>query len=225
MSAELDFEVLPGVPNGLPEGERVIWQGRPKWTALARHGFGLSWFAVYLAAIVAFRLIEGAGDPASAVGIGDVALMHGMSGLLLGIIAGFAVLYARSTVYTITSRRVLFRSGVALPMTWNLPFKQIASADLRVLDGGAADIVLSLAAPNRVGWLHLWPNVDSWNPLRPTRPTLRALADGRRAAALFAEAVRAWAASTSAEVKVSAAAEVPSKEGTDLHPTLAAEAR
>ena len=32
---------------------------------------------------------------------------------------------ARATVYTITTRRLVMRIGVALPTTFNLPFKQI----------------------------------------------------------------------------------------------------
>ncbi|MBL9024794.1 MAG: PH domain-containing protein [Myxococcales bacterium] len=220
MSADLELEDIEGVPNGLPEGEKVVWQGRPRWSALARHGFGIGWFGVYLASLVVFRLIESAGDPRSALGLRDVGAMVGMGALLLAIIVGFAVLYSRSTTYTITSRRILLRTGVALPMTWNLPFKQIASADLRTLDSRHADIVLSLVAPNRIGWLHLWPHVDSWNPFRRARPTLRALPEASRVAGVLAQAVRVWAVEASREVKVPLAA-VAQRGGHDDMPAAA----
>ena len=33
--SEFDTEPVPGLPEQLPEGERLRWQGAPKWAALA----------------------------------------------------------------------------------------------------------------------------------------------------------------------------------------------
>ncbi len=46
------------------------------------------------------------------------------------ILSLLAYLIARTTIYSITSRRVVMRFGVALPMTVNIPFKAIRSADV-----------------------------------------------------------------------------------------------
>ena len=51
---------------------------------------------------------------------------------------------ARTTVYTVTSKRVVMRLGIVLTVSFNLPFKQIASADVRVLKDGFGDITLAL---------------------------------------------------------------------------------
>ena len=48
------------------------------------------------------------------------------SPLAIGIALVFAWASARTTVYTITNRRVVMRFGIALPMTLNLPFTLIA---------------------------------------------------------------------------------------------------
>ena len=49
----------------------------------------------------------------------------------VGLPALLAWLYARTTVYTITNRRVVMRFGVALPMSLNLPFRMVAAAGLQ----------------------------------------------------------------------------------------------
>ncbi len=41
-----------------------------------------------------------------------------------------AWLSARSTVYTLTDRRMVMRMGIVLTVTFNLPFKRIAAADM-----------------------------------------------------------------------------------------------
>ena len=96
---------------------------------------------------------------------------------------------ARTTVYTITNRRVVMRVGVVLSITFNLPFAQIASAGFRAR-GKAGDIVLSLAGSDRIAYLHLWPHVRPWQ-LKRTQPMLRALADAKTVAQTLATALAA----------------------------------
>ena len=50
--------------------------------------------------------------------------------------------------YTITSKRVLFQFGVALPMTMNIPFGKIANAALKTYRDGSGDIPLHLSDGN-----------------------------------------------------------------------------
>jgi hypothetical protein len=81
---------------------------------------------------------------------------------------------ARTTVYTVTSKRVVMRLGIVLTVSFNLPFKQIASADVRVLKDGFGDITLALQGSDSIAWVHLWPSVRPWRISKP-EPTLRAV--------------------------------------------------
>ena len=38
-SAEHEFEAALGLPEPLPAGETILWQGVPSWTAMARSLF------------------------------------------------------------------------------------------------------------------------------------------------------------------------------------------
>ncbi len=201
MSTEIEVEPVPGLPSLLPAGERILWQGRPEWRALARHTFRLPYLAAYFAVFVTIRAIvarqEGQG-------------MHGALQVLLGVALGVgcigvltlvAWLNARATVYTITTRRLVMRIGVALPTTFNLPFKALASADVKSRKAGDGDIVLKIAGSDRIAWLHLWPHAQPWH-MKTARPMLRAIAEPDYVAGVLADAVRAWAQAEAASVKV-----------------------
>lgn len=205
---DLDFEPIPGLPSELPAGEAIVWQGRPSWRALAGASFKARWLAGYLGLAVAARAALAIRDGQGSAGVVGVGFAITLAGACLGVVLLMAWMYARSSVYTITTKRVVMRIGVAIPMTWNLPFKQIASADLAVRKDGDGDIVLQMAPPNRVAWLHLWPHVGPWNFVK-ARPALRALTEPARVAALLADAVKAWALAEQVEVTASATLTAP----------------
>lgn len=189
MSSEIEFEAIPGLPGELPPGERVLWQGKPEWKALARHTFKVRLLAAYFAVFVGLRLVLGLGQDGKTLAL-QVLLAVGLAAACLAVLCLMAWANARSTIYTITTRRIVMRIGVALPMTWNLPFKRLAAADLKEHREGNGDIALQLTAPNRIAWLHLWPHVQPWHFVK-ARPTLRTIAEPSRVAALLADAVRA----------------------------------
>jgi len=108
----------------------------------------------------------------------------------IGVLLLLAWAYARSTIYTITSSRVVIRSGIALPMTVNLPFKIIDSAALRVSPDGTGDIPLRITQSQHVYSLALWPNVRPWNFSRP-EPMLRAIKDAEDVAVVLSAALAA----------------------------------
>jgi len=192
MSAEdLEFEPVPGLPSELPQGETLLWQGRPDWRALARHTFKVRMLAGYFAVFAAFRLVVAVQRHQGLEGFTQVLLLSGLATGCLAVLSLMAWAYARATVYTITSRRLVMRIGIALPMTWNLPFKRIASADLTVRKDGRGDISLQLTSPNRIAWLHLWPHVAPWQFVK-ARPTFRTIAEPARVAAILGAAVQAW---------------------------------
>jgi len=108
----------------------------------------------------------------------------------LALMALYAWLSAKTTLYTITSRRVVIRAGVALPMVLNLPFAKIESADIRTHANGGGDIALSLPSKDRVAYLFLWPHAQPWKLAR-ARPMLRALPNAETAAQVLGRALAA----------------------------------
>ncbi len=180
------FEPVRGLPAELPEGERMVWQGAPEWKTLAVNAFHVRKVAIYFAVLAAWIGISAAYD-----GLGTQAALMRAGWLVLvgaagcGILAVLAYLYARSTVYTITTKRVVIRSGLALPVTLNLPYARIAGAALGVMRGGTGNIALAIAKPDRLAYLLLWPNTRPLHFLNP-QPMLRAIPDADATARLLA---------------------------------------
>jgi putative photosynthetic complex assembly protein len=186
---EHEGEPIPGLPAELPPGEQLLWQGQPDWRRLARDVFKLHWLAWYFGFLCALRCVVGWGDEHW---LRDLALSLLVSLTCLGVLALLAYLHARTSMYTITSRRVVMRIGIALPVTWNLPFKRLAAAQLATRTN---DIVLELAAPERVSFVQFWPHTQPGR-VRHAHPCLRALAEPQRVAAVLGEAVHAWSLGT-----------------------------
>lgn len=186
---EHEFEATHGLPEALPEGEVQLWQGSPDARLIARQALHLDLIAGYFAGLLAWRAASSWADGATLT-----QTLIGMAGMLplialaSGLLAVMAWLISRTTVYTITNRRVVMRVGVVLSITFNLPFAQIASASWRPR-GRGGDIVLSLAGTDRIAYLHLWPHARPWQ-LKRTQPMLRALADAPAVAAVLATALQ-----------------------------------
>lgn len=181
------------LPGPLPAGERLLWQGAPQARALALGALHLpkvaAYFAILLAWYVASSLARGTGGADLAVAM---AKLTGLALVPLALISLYAWAVARATVYTITSRRVVIRSGLALPMSVNLPFARIDGAALRQGRGTGGDIALTLEPAARVSWLVLWPHARPWHFGRP-QPMLRALPDAAPVAQVLARALAASA--------------------------------
>jgi hypothetical protein len=184
------FEPQPGLPAPLPKGERILWQGRPDTTALAREAFLTRWVAIYFAIIAAVRFAVAAADGTLVAAVG-LALPYLALGLLtVGILRALAWAQARATVYTITDARVLMRVGAALSVTWNLPFRQIANARLDLRANGTGTIALEPTGDQRLAYLVLWPHVRPWR-MKKTEPALRCIPDAARVAQILAAAAEA----------------------------------
>ena len=190
---EHDAEPVHGLPALLPERERVLWQGAPQWTGLARRGFHVLTVSAYFLALALWQggsaLLNGEGVGAAALSF-VLPLVPGALGV--GLLATLAWLYARETVYTITNRRVVIRTGLAVTASVNLPFTRIAQAAVRPYGDGSGDLALTLDRKERVSWVLLWPNVRAWR-LRHPEPQLRNVADVDAVARVLAEALRAEA--------------------------------
>ncbi len=202
---EHEFEAAPGLPEPLPKGERLIWQGSPDWVQLAIHAFHVRQLAVYFGAMLVLQWLYLLGEPNAALlqPLLTSAVMASLALLLLGATAWFA---ARTTLYTLTDRRIVMRIGVVLTLTLNLPLRQIAGAALKPQAGGHGDIALSLAGKDRIAYLNLWPHARAWQ-LKNPQPSLRCLPG---AAAVGERIQQAWlAANPQAQALVGMPAATP----------------
>ncbi|MBL6696935.1 MAG: PH domain-containing protein [Luminiphilus sp.] len=183
---EYEDEPVEGLPERLPDGETMVWQGRPTVAAMAKRVFYIPHLALYFGLLIAghtvYRLMEGV---SAAQVMGTFVWQAGLAVFVLVLLAWLARAYARSILYTLTSERLVIRSGVALPMMANIPIEQIIAADMRVYRDGTGDILLKPVADRKLYWVLLWPNVSAWYS-RPVRPLLRGLPDLQRAADAFA---------------------------------------
>jgi hypothetical protein len=120
--------------------------------------------------------------------IGSAAILMLVGSVAIGILALLAKVTAKTSVYSITSRRLVLRVGVALPITINIPFAAIAGANLRNRKDGHGDIVMELLPSHRISWIALWPHCAGWSVGRP-RPMLRGVANAAGVARILGEAV------------------------------------
>lgn len=184
-----DFEPVWGLPERLPGGERMLWQGSPDWRTLAIEVFHVRAVALYFAVLLAWRGTTTAYDGAGALDTAVTVLTLVPLALLgVGLLATMAWLSARTSVYTVTDRRVVLRIGIVLSVSFNLPYGRLESAALRPLAGGHGDIALTLAPPDRIAYLHLWPHARPWRLAQP-EPMLRGVPEAARVAALLADAL------------------------------------
>lgn len=190
VTGEHEFEAARGLPEALPPGEHLLWQGSPDWRMLARDSLHWRKLAVYFGLLLAWRVVSVVADGGGFFEVAR-ALAYGLPLALLGLglVLLLAWLIARTAVYTITDRRVVMSIGVVLSVSFNLPLTQIAAADLRLRRDGSGDIALALAGPERIAYLHLWPHARPWR-LKQTQPMLRGLRDARAVGALLAQAAR-----------------------------------
>ncbi|MBK7659801.1 MAG: PH domain-containing protein [Betaproteobacteria bacterium] len=189
--SEHEFEPVHGLPEPLPAGEALLWQGSPRAFPLARRLFHVVPLAGYFAILAAWSAGNAWMAGENALGILAAILFPAALGALaLGILALVAWLMARTTVYTITDRRLVLRVGVVLSVTFNIPFGSVASAGLRLHADGTGDLPIALAGDDRIAYLHLWPHARPWRFARP-EPMLRCVPEGERVATILAEAILA----------------------------------
>lgn len=186
---EHGLEPIPGLPEALPEGEVLLWQGAPAWTEIAQRVFLIRWVIGYFLLLAGWDVLNAAlqgGSMVTAIGAAAVLLLVGSVGI--GILALLAKAVASTSVYSITSRRLVLRVGVALPITINIPFAAIAGAALRNRKDGHGDIVMELLPSHRISWIALWPHCAGWSFGRP-KPMLRGVANAASVAEILGEAV------------------------------------
>ena len=202
---EHEFEAAYGLPEPLPLGESILWQGAPDMHDLAARVFHLKKIALYFVVLMAVRgsfLYSSGADNLTIVA--GVLLVAGLGLTAMAALGLLAWLTARTTAYTLTDQRVVMRIGIVLTLTFNLPLKQIQTAGLLLSTKGFGDIPLALSGGNRIGYINLWPHARPWRLANP-EPMLRCIP---QAQVFAAQLQQAW---TQATGKTSTALQTPTQ--------------
>lgn len=199
VAVEHEYEPVPGLPGALPEGERIVWQGRPASQPFARHVMKTRLLAGYFGVLIVWAVAAAVHDGRMA---GSILFSVAVLGLLGALLTGLCELYAwgvrRTTLYTITNRRIVMRIGVALSMTLNIPFRQVAAVSRMDYADGAGTLSFRLKEGQQFAWLVLWPHARPWHVARP-EPSLRCVGDVEAATRALMAHLPEPATGTSAE--------------------------
>lgn len=194
MSGDYDFEPMRGLPALLPKGETLLWQGHPEWRSMAVHAFHVRKVVVYFVLLAVWSVASAWADGNSlGAALSSVVWVAPMALAAVALLSALAWLSARTTVYSITSKRVVMRIGISLPITINVPFRAVESVGLKRRADGSGDIPASLPKGYRLAFLVLWPHARPWH-IRNPQPMLRSVPDVERVARLLADAISAAAA-------------------------------
>ncbi len=169
-----DFNGIKGLPESPPDGEEVVWQGEPKWSALAIRLFRVRLVLIYFVLLVGFTVLLSEATPPET--LARVVWQIGLAALTTAILVGLAWLYATTTVYTVTNKRLVLEFGVAFTMSLNIPWDLVESAATKKFGDGTADVVISLLPGNPVSYVTLWPFARPWHFLK-VQPMIRGVHD------------------------------------------------
>ncbi|GAC1620573.1 MAG: photosynthetic complex putative assembly protein PuhB [Nevskia sp.] len=163
------------LPEPLPPGEFILWQGGPHWRSLYVGAFHARSLALYFGALLTLRGLFTLADHGALIqALVSMLWLLPLAAAGLGVVALLAWLTARASWYTITNRRVVMRIGIALEITFNFPFRVIESAGLRLFRDGTGDLPLMLTQGSSIAYLHLWPHARPWR-FKQTQPMLRSI--------------------------------------------------
>lgn len=178
-----------GLPKRLPAGERLLWQGAPDARSLMVRTFHVRAVTAYFALILVICAVSAFSDGASAHDAGLALLRRGLlAAVPVLLIVAYSIAIARTTVYSITNKRVVISFGMALPMSFNVPFSRLQGAGLRLYPDGTGDVPLQLLAGEQMSYLVLWPHARPWRMAR-TEPMLRCIAGAAEASTVLGQAL------------------------------------
>ena len=177
------------LPHDIPAGERILWHGRPRWISLARRAYRADLIIVYFAALTVWNVYSAAGESGWGAAARVAAKTFGIGAAALALVALLSYLSARTTLYVVTSRRIVMKIGVALPIFINIPFKQIVSASTCAHGDGTGDIPVRLTSSARIGYFVLWPHARPLHFGNP-EPSLRSVANVAAVAEALSRALR-----------------------------------
>ncbi len=183
---EHDYEPSPGVPEEIPDGERMLWQGPADFKSLLYSTFHVRELGVYFAILVALNMIlDLTGGATVTATLASAATFTLLAAVALALLTLYASLIARTTLYTLTNKRLVIRAGIAVPVTVNLPFSRIDGAALRIHADGTGEIAITTERSSRASFVLLWPMVKPFRFIR-VQPVLRGIDDAQAVAELLA---------------------------------------
>lgn len=166
------------LPADIPPGERVLWFGKPDAASLWRRAYRAEWVAAWFGVMTLWNLASATSDAGLFFGFVSAIKTLGFGAAALSILAFLARLSARTTLYVITTKRLVIKSGIALPLFFNVPFKQVGAANLRTFADGTGDVSVGLIKGQRIAYLTIWPSVRPWR-FTHSEPTLRCIPNAR----------------------------------------------
>ncbi len=198
---------IRGVPHALPDGEHLLWEGAPAAGLIAKHVFHRAIVLGYFAVVTGWWAISTYGTVTGT----DFLAMFGvrllLAGIVIGVVEYLARTVARTTVYALTSKRLVLKIGMVLPMTINLPLRLLQDAGVARFRDGSGQIALTLVPGDRLAYIALWPHCKMFKLNQPS-PVLRGLSDPDRVGGLLRDAIIADAA---ADAESSVTTAVPSR--------------
>ena len=188
---EHEFEPEYGLPEQLPPGERILWQASPSaplifWSVF-RGRLLLAYFGLMLLLRGSFMYTDTGSVAQTAAAVSWLGLLFLVA---LGLFGWLSLLIAKTTVYTLTDKRLVMRIGIVLNLSFNIPLRRIQAADVRRLANGTGEIAISLHPDDKIAYPHLWPHARPWHLSNP-QPMLRGLPKVAPVASLFEAAWRA----------------------------------
>jgi Bacterial PH domain len=171
-------DIIPeGLPDHLPEGERLVWQGRPDWFRLAINAFQVRKVAIYFGIIIlgqgAYKLFHGA-TPFEAVQ--SVPIIASLGAAACSMLLVLAYASAKTSHYTLTNKRAMMKVGLALPVIINIPFRQVDGVAFAATGKTHGNICFKTSGETRLAYLMLWPHCKPWHMAKP-QPSFRAIPD------------------------------------------------
>ncbi len=187
---EYELEASYGLPEKLPEGEHIIWQGSPDIWRMAKDVFYIRPIIAYFIFLVLYRIFDGISLEHTILSIVvSTSWMLALSVVCVGLVYCLAYFTANTTVYTMTNHRIVMRIGIALTLSFNLPYKEIISADFKEKKDGFGNIPFRISPNTKIAYFHLWPHARPFFYNNP-EPMLRNIANVKEVAILL---TNAWA--------------------------------
>ena len=169
MEYKTKFEAPKNILDAIPDGESILWKGKPSLWGFSWNLFGLKWITFYLSILSIVSIARFfASDFHTAFYIDFLPFF--LSGIFASIILiGLAAIQAYSTVYIITENRVIIKTGAALSFLISMPFKKIKEVNLQKRGASIGTISFELFSKKRVPYISCWPSVRPWK-FKKTQP-------------------------------------------------------
>ena len=210
---KIDKSPPKDILGAIPENEDIIWYGRPELRRFCLSALGLRYLLLYLLIVALFNLSSNFGNFSFFIYL-EIMVPYIISCFLatvLLVIIGIS--QVMPTVYVITSKRIIIRSGMALIFMLNVPFDKIANIDKQIFKDGCGNISFKLINNKRVPFFASWPSVRPWYFNNP-EPTFRCISNVDVIALKLADAAQSRISEIRSSNKSSQKLEVDEKEMT-----------